>query len=235
MKRRDLIAGVGLGAAIAGTTAITQSTIHPSPSLVTEQAVFAEAGGMKLMTEFRMFASYYQFYVHDGDSEYCPESFYTEPDDRRTDIGSYRQGYLTNGRTIHFGTDADLNVHWVEVYLADHSPDFGKTERVIGLPLQVNSGKIVISVLFSEPDPTTEVALKPGTWTVYLLAFNLGSDQLFERREPRSDGNSEKDSKVLSDEQLKANWEFERYQIILVPGMQTPIGVLHGTANRRGT
>jgi hypothetical protein len=122
----------------------------------------------------------------------------------------------------------------MEVYLANQPPNFGRAERVIALPLQVNSGKIAITTLNSDPKEQKKVAVQPGTWTVYLLAFNLGTDELFNQRIPRPESRSGKQPNEFTDDQLKANWEFERYQIILVPGFQTPIGVLHGTATVRG-
>lgn len=139
---------------------------------------------MKLLTEFRLYRSYYQFYVHDSKADIALDDF-GEPGDFLHMIGSHRQGYISNGEVICFGTDTHLNDHWMQVYLASTPPDFDQEERVIALPLQLNSGKAVISELFSEPAPKREIAVAPGTYTVYLLAFSLGSDQFFDRRIPR--------------------------------------------------
>lgn len=185
---------------------------------------------MQLLTEFRIFADHYQFFVYDAEIDPCPKSFYSDLDEHRSDLGSYRQGYITNGRTICFGTDAHLNVHWIEVYSSPQVPNLGRAERVIALPLKIDSGKVGITNLSYLNEPIKEVSLNSGVWTVYLLAFNLGSDQYWDRRVARS----ERKSETLSDEQLKTNWEFERYRIIFVPSFQTPIGVLRGTATVRG-
>lgn len=233
MKRRKLLTLAGLGVVVACGVPMAQSP-GSSTLLATSPSAKADGKPMQLLTEFRIFADHYQFFVYDSDAEYCPESFASEVDGKRTDIGSDRQGYITNGTTINFHTDAHLNVHWIEIYLANQPPKFGKAERVIALPLQVNSGKIAITTLNSDPKAPKKVAVRPGTWTVYLLAFNLGTDQLFNRRIPRPKSRSGKQPDELTDAQLKANWEFERYQIVLVPGFQTPIGVLHGTATVRG-
>lgn len=167
---------------------------------------------MQLLTEFRIFADHYQFLVYDIGVDPCPESFYSDPDNDRSDIGSYRQGYLTNGKSICFGTTADLNDHWIEVYSSTQVPDFGQAEKVIALPLKIDSGGVgITNLLYLEP--IKEVSVNSGIWTVYLLAFNLGVD-----------------SEESSDEQLRANWEVERYRIVLVPDFRTPIGILYRTA-----
>lgn len=194
----------------------------------------AEGKPMQLLTEFRIFADHYQFFVYDAGVDPCPESFYSDSDEERSDLGSYRHGYITNGSTICFGTDAHLNGHWIEVYTSTQVPNFGKAERVIALPLRIDSGRVAITNLLFLDEPIKQVDIRPGVWTIYLLAFNLGTDQLFNRRIPRPESRSGKQPDELTDVQLKANWEFERYQIILVPGFQTPIGVLHGTATARG-
>ena len=181
---------------------------------------------MQLLKEFRLFADHYQFFVYDAEADPLPESFYSDLDDERSDIGSYRQGYITNGRTICFGTIAHLNDHWIEVYSSAQIPEFGQAERVIALPLKVDSGRVGITDLAGLDVPVEEISVNPGVWTVYSLAFNLGSDKFWERRVARPERSSER----LSDEQLRANWEFERYRVVLVPGFQPPIGILHGEA-----
>lgn len=122
---------------------------HLATSPVT--AKMQSTQSMKLLTEFRLYASYYQFYVHDSKVDTALDDF-GEPGDFLHMIGSHRQGYITNDEVVCFGTDAHLNVHWMQVYLANDPPDFDQAERVIALPLQLNSGKAVISGLFSEPD-----------------------------------------------------------------------------------
>lgn len=94
--------------------------------------------------------------------------------------------------------------------------------------MKVDSGRVGITNLLDLNKPIEEVNINSGIWTVYLFAFNLGSDQSYDRRVERP----KLDSDELTDEQLKNNWEYERYRIVLVPGMQTPIGILRGTANK---
>ncbi|BAU13300.1 hypothetical protein LEP3755_38390 [Leptolyngbya sp. NIES-3755] len=227
MKRRKLLTLSGLGIATAWGVPMSQSAIQ-SKSLSFPQLSSAKDKSMQLLAEFRLFADHYQFFVYDAAVDPCPESFYSDPDEKRSDLGSYRQGFVTNGTTICFGTDAHLNDHWIEVFSSVQIPDFGQAERVIALPLKVDSGKVGITNLLYLRKPVKEVTIDAGIWTVYLLAFSLGSDEFHNRGIERP----KLDSDRLTDEQLRNNWEFERYRIVLVPGMQVPIGVLHGTATK---
>lgn len=225
MKRRKLLSMAGLGIAASGMVPISKSAIQSTSLVSASQPALDQNEPMRLLTEFRIFADHYQFFVYDVETEPLPESFFSDPDDYRSDIGSYRQGYITDGKTICFGTVAHLNDHWIEVYSSPQAPDFGQAERVIALPLKVASGRVGITDLLYLHEPK-EISINSGVWTVYLLAFNLGSDQYWHRRVARTERNPER----LSDEQLRANWEFERYRIVLVPNFQTPIGVLYGSA-----
>ncbi|MBE9101286.1 hypothetical protein [Vacuolonema iberomarrocanum] len=98
------------------------------------------------------------------------------------------------------------------------------------MPLKIDSGRVGITNVLYLNEPSEEILVDPGVWTIYFLAFNLGSDQLWERRVARPERSSERLSDELSDEQLRANWEFECYQIVLVPGFQPPIGIVYGAA-----
>jgi hypothetical protein len=177
---------------------------------------------MQLLSEFDLFADHYQFFVYDSESEMCPESFYEEPDDQRSDFGCYDWGFITNGTTINFGTFAHLNSHWIQCYLADQQPDFEQAERVIALPLQVDSGKIAISDLISEA-PYTEITVMPGLHAVYCLAFNLEIDQ-----DEEAVGNKFEDPTGLSESERRARFEAEYYQIVFVPGAPSEVGVVKG-------
>ncbi|MBW4538017.1 MAG: hypothetical protein KME43_02605 [Myxacorys chilensis ATA2-1-KO14] len=219
MKRRKLLTLTGLGTTVFGLVSTSRS-VALSTSLPTTQLALAKNERMRLLTEFRIDADHYQFFVYDSGTDPCPESFYSEPDDNRSDLGSYGQGYITNGKTICFGTAAHLNNHWMEVYSSAQRPEFGQAEKVIALPLVIDSGNIGITSLLDLNEPMKKVAVNSGIWTVYLLAFNLGSDP-------------EGDSEVPSDEQLRADWKAERYKMVLVPGFQTPIGVLHGAGAKK--
>lgn len=180
---------------------------------------------MLLLSEFRINADSYQFFVHDSEAEPCPESFYSDPDEQRSDVGSYRQGYITNGKTICFITCAQLHQHWVEIYRSEQTPEFEQAERVIALPLQVQSGKVNISDLVNKP-PVSTIQVDSGQYTLYLLAFNLGIDEYWEWE--HSDCISDEHGKPLTDEQLKARHDFERYKLVFVPGNPQVLGVVYG-------
>lgn len=230
MKRRKLLSLAGLSLISSSLVARLELAIQTASIVLTQQSVLAEEEPMQLLKEFRLFADHYQFLVYDAEADPLPESFYSDLDDERSDIGSYRQGYITNGRTICFGTVAHLNDHWIEVYASSQIPDFDQAERVIALPLNIDSGRVGITDLLYLNEPSEEILVDPGVWTIYFLAFNLGSDRLWERRVARPERRSERLSDELSDEQLRTNWEFERYRIVLVPGFQPPIGIIHGEA-----
>lgn len=177
---------------------------------------------MQLLSEFDLFADHYQFFVYDSESEMCPESFYQERDDQRSDFGCYEWGFITNGTTINFGTFAHLNCHWIQCYLADQQPDFDQAERVIALPLQINSGKIAINDLISET-PHSEITVTPGLYSVYCLAFNLEIDQ-----DEEAVGTVFEDPAELSESERNARFDAEYYQIVFVPGTPSEVGVVKG-------
>ncbi|NJL10775.1 MAG: hypothetical protein HC908_13080 [Calothrix sp. SM1_7_51] len=155
------------------------------------------------------------------------ESFYSDSDEQRSDVGSYQQGYITNGKTICFVTSAQLHQHWVEIYHSEPVPEFEKAERVIALPLQVSSGKVSVSDLINlGKPPTNTIKLNSGQYTLYLLAFNLGIDEYWEWE--NSDSISDEHGKPLTDEELKARLDFERYKLVFVPGSPQVIGVVYG-------
>lgn len=137
MKRRKLLTVAELGIA-TWDVSMSRSTIQ-SKSLSLSQESLAKSKSMQLLAEFRLFADHYQFFVYDAAVDPCPDSFYSDPDEKRSDIGSDRQGFVTNGTTICFGTDAHLNDHWVEVFSSVQVPDFGQAERIIALPLNNTS------------------------------------------------------------------------------------------------
>ena len=180
---------------------------------------------MERLAGFRISADHYQFFIYDSEAEPCPEYFYEEPDEARTTgVGSYKQGYISDGRSICVCTCAHLNNHWIEVFRADEPPDAGESERTIVLPLEISSGQACFTQLVSfESDCTVE--LSPGTYNVYVLAFSLDRDRLNDPTKP-----SDWVEHPLTDEELAARLDYEHYQVVFVShGAEIPAyGVIHG-------
>ena len=180
---------------------------------------------MERLAGFRISADHYQYFVYDSEAEPCPEFFYEEPDGaRETGVGSYEQGYVSDGLSICVCTSAHLNTHWIEVFRSDAQPDIGKSERIIVLPLEISSGRACFTQLVSfEPDCT--VHLSPGRYDVYVMAFSLDRDRLNDPTKP-----SDWLEHPLTDEELAARTDYEHYQVVFVKSdVEAPAyGVIHG-------
>lgn len=157
------------------------------------------------LASFRIFADHYQFFVHDSAAEACPEYFYDRkviapPDLTKNDDASY----ITDGQSIRFSTSADPNSHWIEIYNSDLPPDTREAQRVIALPLNVESGKVSVSTLIDLNTPDSTVEVPPGRYTVYLLGFDLDKD-------PGEEADD-------WDAPVSVWANAERYHLVLVPG-----------------
>ena len=131
---------------------------------------------MQILASFRVFADHYQFFVHDSAAEPCPENFLRSKYPSAPVSGDHEVGYITDGRSICFGTCDDFNNHWMDLYRSDLPPDIREAQRVIALPLNVGSGKVGVSTLTDLNTPRHAVAVFPGRYTVYLLGFDLDKD-----------------------------------------------------------
>ena len=177
---------------------------------------------MELLAAFRTFADHYTFYVSDSEAESCPPAFLKVSKGPQPGVsGNFAVGYITDGRSILFGTCAHLNVHWIELFRSENRPEFGTAQRVVALPLTVSSGQVDFSTL----ELDASVSMAPGAYMVYFLGFSLGQDQA-------TDPNKSADwaERELSDTELAARTDFEHYQIVFVPGKPVggEFGVIHG-------
>ena len=178
--------------------------------------VFHTSFLMAPLASFRIFADHYQFFVHDGAAEACPEYFYDRKVSKPPELIGDDAGYITDGRSICFGTSADLNRRWIEVYRSDLPLDTREAQRPIALLLNVDSGKVSVSTLIDLNTPDVTVEVPPGRYTVYLLGFDLDKDP-----------GEEADDR---DAPASAWANAERYNIVLVPGEGhiEPYGVVQG-------
>ena len=159
---------------------------------------------MERLAAFRISAAWYQFNLGDSAAERCP--LISKTDKPMPGVfGSLEEGYITNGNAAFFCTCAHLNVHWAELFRSDHVPDFGATERVIAVLLDIQSGEVVITT--NQLDGSA--FLTPGVYTTYVLGFSLGRDHVTEIPNP---DDWPKGSR--SDAELAALTSYEHYQII---------------------
>ena len=159
----------------------------------------------------RIFADHYQFYISDAKADLFEKSLDWMADDRA------KRGYISNGKTVYIGTRADLNDHWLNVYLSDRQPDFDDCERALAFNIVIESGQIVIA---SPIDDIALIDILAGDYVVYVLAYNLGVDQ-------SSLNEADED---LNDAEFEQRTDLERYGIVLVPGIQHE-GVVKGQNN----
>jgi len=164
---------------------------------------------MQKLFSGRIFADHYQFYISDAEADLLEQSL-----DWMAEAHA-RRGYISNGRTVYLGTRAHLNAYWLTVYLSDFQPHFDDCERVLVFNIAIESGQLVIA------SPIEDIALidiPTGHYVVYILADNLGVDQL-------SLNEADED---LNDAEFEQRTDFERYTVVLITGRFEYEGVLKG-------
>jgi len=154
---------------------------------------------MEHLGSSRIFASNYQLMFTDSMSREITEEM------NWNDEKSLR-GYAGDIHTVLVGTEADLNDHWVDLYLTDTAPNFDKYQRVVCLYFSNETGKLLVSSVIDD-EPSIEAELKKGDYTIYVTANNLGVDQL-----------SLGEDAELSDEEYKERLDLERYSIFVIAG-----------------
>jgi hypothetical protein len=147
----------------------------------------------------RIFASHYQILVTDDPRRALP-------DEGIWDNEAVKRGYTGDARCRVFGTEADLNDHWVEVVVCDGSPAFAVWDRVTCFGFRSETGFLhVLSVIDDAPRITVEVV--PGEYAVYAATNNLGKDPV-----------AAVEGEALSDEELSRRKDVEWYKLFVVPG-----------------
>lgn len=162
---------------------------------------------MRTLAAGRLFADHYQFQVHDAEANpYAEDPGWTEH--------RARLGYAHTATSVHVGTVAHLNDHWVTVHTADTPPPFRPHQRVVALNVSFPSGRGVVASL---GEPVLEFEVEPGPYVLYVVASNPGVDLM-----------SLDEEGELTDAEIEARTDLERYDLVLVPGHGTPEGVVHG-------
>jgi hypothetical protein len=153
----------------------------------------------QLLGAARIFASHYQLVVCDDPARPLGE------DENWNDEKAAR-GFAGAPMFRMWGTEADLNDHWVELIAVNQPPSFNEWQRITCVHFRSGTGKVhVMSVVDSDPAISADIA--PGDYAVYVAAQNLGVDQL-------SLGEDFK----LTDVEIAARKDLEWYRLFLVPG-----------------
>ncbi len=156
---------------------------------------------LRLLGAARLFASNYQIVVCDD-----PLSSLASEENWNWDTAKSKRGFAGVPRFRMVGTEADLNDHWVELVSSDQPPSPDEWQRITCVHFHSGSGRVhVMSVI--DNNPLISANIKPGDYTVYVAANNLGIDQL-------SLGEDHK----LADAEIAARKDIEWYRLFLVPG-----------------
>ncbi|TWT66343.1 hypothetical protein Pla123a_47370 [Posidoniimonas polymericola] len=147
----------------------------------------------------RVFASHYQLVICDDPSGSFDEGH------NWGDTGS-KAGFAGSPRFRMVGTEADLNDHWVELVLSERSPDASKWERVTCCSFHSDTGYAYVKSIV-DSEAMLSIDCGQGDFALYVAANNLGVDQLSLGEESN-----------LSDSELAARHDLERYRIFVVPG-----------------
>ena len=167
----------------------------------------------KILGAGRVFASHYQFVL-------CADASRILSDEENWTQTKVDRGYAGGEAFVLFGTEADLNDHWIELRLADVAPSADHWQRITCAPFTTESGTAhVMSVIDAEPVFSARVP--PGDYAAYCACQNLGIDQL-------SLGELDAaDAEPLDDAAFAVRTDLEHYTIFLVPGRPTQTGRLH--------
>jgi hypothetical protein len=152
---------------------------------------------LKLQT--RIFASSYQFYIHDADYEHY--------DDQRlswSDGEKLKYGYLATENAIYVLTKSDLNDHCVRIYVGK-TPETNQYESVFDHKLEIISGRLLISSPSGE-EIDDSIELANGIYRVKVCGKNIGKD-IFSYSE-------EFDEEMDDDEYCNLN-KFEAYDLFI--------------------
>lgn len=147
----------------------------------------------------RLFASHYQFVVCDNPLKLLAE-------EENWNDEKVERGFAGTPCFRMIGTEADLNDHWIELFVSDEPPSLTDWQRVTCAHFHSPNGKVhVMSII--DQDPPIAAGIRPGDYALYVCGQNIGIDQL-----------SLGEDHQLSDVELAARRDVEWYRIFLVPG-----------------
>jgi hypothetical protein len=153
----------------------------------------------QLLGAARVFASHYQIVV-------CDDPMRMVSDDENWNDEKVSRGFAGAPAFRMVSTEADMNDHWVEFVATSQPPSFDEWQRITCVYFQCSSGNVyVMSVV--DNDPPISASIKPGDYSVYVAAKNLGIDLL-----------SLGEDHQLSDAEIAVRKDIEWYRLFLVPG-----------------
>ncbi len=165
----------------------------------------------RVLCSGRVFASHYQFVL-------CEDPERPLADDENWTDALLVQGFAGAPEWRMIGTDADLNDHWIELALGEAAPDGDDWHRIVCCDFQTRSGAVHVMGLMDE-DPAISAHVAPGPYAAYVCVLNPGIDQ-------QTTGELEAGAPQLSDQELAARDDLERYRVVLVSGAPVRTGVL---------
>ena len=162
---------------------------------------------MESLASGRIFASHYQVMITDD-----PERTIT--DSENWDDSKVEDGFAGGLSCRLFGTEADLNDHWIQVIKSAAPPEMTEFQRVTCAHFRTETGKIhLMSVVDLEPAISSDV--EAGDYSLFFAGSNLGVDQL-----------SLGEDGELSDKDLESRADLEHYVVYIVPGIPEVQGKL---------
>ncbi|WP_394886927.1 hypothetical protein ACG873_19805 [Mesorhizobium sp. AaZ16] len=116
-----------------------------------------------------------------------------------------------------FGTEADLNEHWVELFASETTPPTDGWPRVTCAGFKSDTGMIFVMSIMGG-NPLISAKIEPGEYSLFVAGNNLGVDRSH-FSENENAGNA--DSSIRKD--------LECYRIFLVPGRPSREGRIKDT------
>jgi hypothetical protein len=157
---------------------------------------------MKKLGGCRIFADHYQFYLLDSKAD----PFENIPEWSEDTV---KLGYVANEKVLQIKTYAHLNDHWVDVFLSDSTPAKNGAEKVLTVDLLIESGRLLIMSPIDIDDEIYSVQVPAGKYTVHVFVRNIGRDKFTQ------DGITETEDDELTDNEIEARDDLERYEIVL--------------------
>jgi hypothetical protein len=155
----------------------------------------------KSPARLRVLADNHQFLIYDFDTN--PFEPFPEINERTS-----RQGWTRNDHGLWIFTKAAYNDHRIDVCISDHfDPDRAAIRQTVH-NLRLPTGTLA---LFEHPNHV-KFRVPPGDYMIYCRAYNLGNE-----------GEAMVD---LPDDEFFNHDEWERYELILVPGVAKREGQL---------